>query len=104
MIIGVPREEQAAEHRVGLLPSAAYQLTQRVVAVAGRLLFRLVGILRSVREWLFATGARVHSCSNGAGRASISRGMRFESDPGCPAFSIFCSRVATYFHVRVPSA
>ena len=29
MIIGVPREVKAAEHRVGLLPSAAYQLTQR---------------------------------------------------------------------------
>ncbi|MBC8324100.1 MAG: alanine dehydrogenase [Verrucomicrobia subdivision 3 bacterium] len=29
MIIGVPREVKAEEHRVGLLPSAAYQLTQR---------------------------------------------------------------------------
>jgi len=29
MIIGVPREVKAAEHRIGLLPSAAYQLTQR---------------------------------------------------------------------------
>lgn len=29
MIIGVPREVKADEHRVGLLPSAAYQLTQR---------------------------------------------------------------------------
>ena len=29
MIIGVPREVKADEHRVALLPSAAYQLTQR---------------------------------------------------------------------------
>ena len=29
MIIGVPCEVKAAEHRIGLLPSAAYQLTQR---------------------------------------------------------------------------
>jgi len=29
MIIGVPREVKAEEHRVGLLPSAVYQLTQR---------------------------------------------------------------------------
>ena len=29
MIIGVPHEVRAAEHRIGLLPSAAYQLTQR---------------------------------------------------------------------------
>ncbi|HEV7868443.1 MAG TPA: alanine dehydrogenase [Chthoniobacteraceae bacterium] len=29
MIIGVPKETKAQEHRVGLLPSAAYQLTQR---------------------------------------------------------------------------
>ena len=29
MVIGVPREVKAEEHRVGLLPSAAYQLTQR---------------------------------------------------------------------------
>ena len=29
MIIGIPREVKAEEHRVGLLPSAAYQLTQR---------------------------------------------------------------------------
>ena len=29
MVIGVPREVKAAEHRIGLLPSAAYQLTQR---------------------------------------------------------------------------
>ena len=29
MIIGVPREVKADEHRVGLLPSAAYQLSQR---------------------------------------------------------------------------
>ena len=29
MIIGAPREVKAAEHRIGLLPSAAYQLTQR---------------------------------------------------------------------------
>ncbi len=29
MIIGVPFEVKAAEHRIGLLPSAAYQLTQR---------------------------------------------------------------------------
>ncbi len=38
MIIGVPREVKADEHRVGLLPSAAYQLTQaghRVVVETG---------------------------------------------------------------------
>ena len=29
MIIGVPCEVKVAEHRIGLLPSAAYQLTQR---------------------------------------------------------------------------
>ena len=29
MIIGVPRETKAEEHRVGLLPSGAYQLIQR---------------------------------------------------------------------------
>jgi alanine dehydrogenase len=29
MVIGVPREIKPAEHRVGLLPSGAYQLTQR---------------------------------------------------------------------------
>ena len=29
MIIGVPREVKAEEHRVGLLPPAVYQLTQR---------------------------------------------------------------------------
>ncbi|SVE35942.1 uncharacterized protein METZ01_LOCUS488796 [marine metagenome] len=29
MIIGIPREIKASEHRVGLLPSGAYQLIQR---------------------------------------------------------------------------
>jgi len=29
MIIGIPREIKASEHRVGLLPSEAYQLIQR---------------------------------------------------------------------------
>ena len=29
MIIGIPKETKAQEHRVGLLPGAAYQLTRR---------------------------------------------------------------------------
>ena len=29
MVIGIPKEIKAQEHRVGLLPSAAYQLIQR---------------------------------------------------------------------------